>query len=112
MSSEEDVNLARIAIVDVGGTRYLFNGLREYYRGKNLDFLLNVLEASILNAITDREVFIKLFIEVLKRNEIKEEIMTAMRDDMHKTVKEFNHFKEKGVNEIIKKYLGSSKNNG
>jgi hypothetical protein len=111
MSSEDKyVDNLRISILDQAWVRPIFNYLREYYRGESyddrLDPILNLLEASILNANAELEVFARLFKEVVQRNEVREQVLTQIRDKMHETDKEFKEFKDKGVHEIIKEYVG------
>jgi hypothetical protein len=107
-SDDKYVNNLRIQILDQEWIRRIFTFLRDYYRGKNydLDPILNLLEANLLNANAQLEVFRRLFEEVLKRNAIREEVLTEIHNETHKTDKEFKEFKDKGVHEIIKEYLG------
>lgn len=104
--SDEDVSNARLIILDQKRIRHLFNTLREYYTEKNLDPILNLLEATLLNAVTERELFLKYLDEVLWRDETREKVVTAMRDKAHHADKELKNFKDKGVHEIIKEYFG------
>ncbi len=104
--SDEYVNNARLIILDQKRIRHLFKALREYYAGKNVDPILNILEAALLNAVTERELFIKLLDEVLWRDETREKVMTAMRDKQHQADKELKDFEDKDVYEIIKEYFG------
>ena len=100
-----------ISILDQAWIRRIFTSLRDYY-GKNaaIDLvpILNLLEASLLNANSQLEAFSRLFKEVIKRNEIKEEVLTQIHDETHNTAKEIKEFKDKGVHEIIKEFLGGA----
>ena len=48
----------------------------------------------------------KLYKDMYEKNAIREEVLTAVRDNIHKTDKEFKEFKDKDVHEVIKEYLG------
>jgi cell division protein FtsB len=105
MLSDDMVNYLRLTILDQQSIRILFDALRQYYTEKNLNPILDLLEASLLNAVSQLEVFRKL----LEEKEIRDEVVTQIHDETHKIGKEIKEFKDKGVHEIIKEYLRGSK---
>ncbi|MDQ6862779.1 MAG: hypothetical protein M3044_03030 [Thermoproteota archaeon] len=76
MSEDEDiVNTARLLTLDENITRRIFVAVRKYYTGKEPDvkYILNLLEASLLNAIAERKLFFNALMLALKNGPRKAE---------------------------------------
>jgi len=117
--SEDDtaVNLARQMILDADVTRQIFKTLRIHYANKETDvkYILNLLEATILNAITERDLFFTLLNSVLRSTKAletyerdREHGITQLQDKIRNVENETKTLKEKGVEDIVKKFLGGN----
>lgn len=108
MSEDDTVDFARHLISNEHVTREIFVTLRKYYANNEPDvkFILNLLEASILNAISERQFFLKLFKNVFEIENNREQVLTDMHDETHKFEKQFKDFKEREIEDIVKKFTG------
>jgi hypothetical protein len=51
---------------------------------------------------------LKLFKDIFEIDKFREQVLTDMHDETHKFEKRFIDFKEKGVENIVKKFLGGT----
>jgi hypothetical protein len=103
---ESEFNLLRIILLDKDWVKRIFTTLRQFYRNTPyLTPLLNILEASVLNSITERNLFINLIESALKADKDRDQALTDLQDEIHKVDNKVKTLKEHDVLDIIKKYL-------
>jgi hypothetical protein len=115
MSEDQEIlNTARLLILDKSITQQIFNTLRGFYANQEPDvkYILNLLEASLLNAIAERKLFFNALILALKTDQEKqkaqgeiEQALTQLQDKIHSVDGDVKQLKERGVEDIIKKFI-------